>query len=405
MYSLHVAKTNRAYQQKKIRSPFRSIKQTRTKLNPILQLHQTIGNQAVGKMIQAKLTINQPTDKFEQEADRVADTVMRMPMEREEEQLQRQPMKEEEELQRQQLEEEEVQRQAVEEMEELQRQPMEEEEEEVQMQSIKEDEEEAQMKSAGGGEHLVTPRVQSRIDGLKGGGQPLPKSTRAFFEPRFGSDFSSVRVHADTQAGDMARSVNARAFTVGRNVVFGAGQYSPETTEGKKLLAHELTHTIQQRSGSSELNRTIQLTPVPATINGVAMTKRSSVNDTNLENVVTDVLKRVIKTPIGGVNLDAIYVYSVNDLGHSRRSLHYKDLAIDMSRVKTNGVTNWQYMSTSYPNVSNVKKVVEALQNGFEGEVGRPGVYENYGPYFEKRNGRNYRVGGHKDHIHISCNK
>ncbi|HEV7388488.1 MAG TPA: DUF4157 domain-containing protein [Gemmatimonadaceae bacterium] len=81
-------------------------------------------------------------------------------------------------------------------------------------------------------------------------GQSLPTRTRAYFEPRFGEDFSQVRIHNDRAAEDSARSVNALAYTVGRDVVFGSGQYAPETTDGRRLLAHELTHVVQQRTGA-----------------------------------------------------------------------------------------------------------------------------------------------------------
>ena len=77
-------------------------------------------------------------------------------------------------------------------------------------------------------------------------GQPLDAATRSYFEPRFGQDFSRVRVHAGAKAAESARAVNALAYTVGRSVVFGAGQYAPGIASGKSLLAHELTHTIQQ---------------------------------------------------------------------------------------------------------------------------------------------------------------
>ncbi|MDH3976490.1 MAG: DUF4157 domain-containing protein [Deltaproteobacteria bacterium] len=79
----------------------------------------------------------------------------------------------------------------------------------------------------------------------------MPESTRSFFEPRFGADFSGVRVHTDRNASHLARSVNAKAFTKGRDVVFGSGQYSPESPGGKRLLAHELTHVVQQDHGSN----------------------------------------------------------------------------------------------------------------------------------------------------------
>jgi len=77
-------------------------------------------------------------------------------------------------------------------------------------------------------------------------GQPLHAGTRAFMEPRFGHDFSQVRVHTDARAAESARAVNALAYTVGRDVVFGKGEYEPGTSEGKRLMAHELTHVVQQ---------------------------------------------------------------------------------------------------------------------------------------------------------------
>jgi len=86
-------------------------------------------------------------------------------------------------------------------------------------------------------------------DMLSSSSQYLPESTRAFMEPRFGYDFSRVRVHTDAQAAESARAVKALAYTVGRDVVFGVGQYAPETTMGKRLLAHELAHVVQQSMG------------------------------------------------------------------------------------------------------------------------------------------------------------
>jgi hypothetical protein len=78
-------------------------------------------------------------------------------------------------------------------------------------------------------------------------GQPLDAATRAFFEPRFGHDFSQARVHTNDRAAESARAVNALAYTVGRDVVFGAGQFAPHSREGRKLIAHELTHVLQQQ--------------------------------------------------------------------------------------------------------------------------------------------------------------
>jgi hypothetical protein len=81
---------------------------------------------------------------------------------------------------------------------------------------------------------------------LSSPGQPLDAGTRAFFESRFGHEFSKVRVHTNTRAAESARSVNALAYTVNRDIVFGEGQWAPHSSRGMSLLAHELAHTIQQ---------------------------------------------------------------------------------------------------------------------------------------------------------------
>ncbi|HYG79457.1 MAG TPA: DUF4157 domain-containing protein, partial [Pyrinomonadaceae bacterium] len=86
----------------------------------------------------------------------------------------------------------------------------------------------------------------ANIRALHGGGSPLPETTRAFFERRFVADFSQVRVHTGAHAIDAAKAINARAFTAGRNIAFGPGQYAPHSHEGQRLLAHELTHVVQQ---------------------------------------------------------------------------------------------------------------------------------------------------------------
>jgi hypothetical protein len=183
--------------------------------------------------IQTKLNISQPGDKYEQEADWVAERVTRMP----EQLVQRQgcltcnDIDEEEQIQTKPIVEQVtplVQR-------EVEREDGEEEEEEL-----------LQAKAGPGGVPEVTPDVQRRINSIRGAGKPLPKPERAFFEPRFGYDFSHVRVHTDAHAAESARALNARAFTLGHDIVFGAGRYAPDTQEGRRLLAHELTHVMQQ---------------------------------------------------------------------------------------------------------------------------------------------------------------
>ena len=202
-------------------------------------------------VIQPRLTINAPGDRYEREADRVADRVMRQVVPEEEDQpiqaypqagpitplVQRQVDPEEEE------EEEPVQAERL-----VQRQVEEEEEEEP-----------VQAKGETGGARPLASGVAAQVNALRGGGRPLPEGTRAFFEPRFGHDFSDVRVHTGPAAAGTAMAMKARAYTVGRDVVFGAGEYAPETRTGQKLIAHELTHVIQQRSAPPSVQRTYRL--------------------------------------------------------------------------------------------------------------------------------------------------
>jgi Domain of unknown function (DUF4157) len=153
--------------------------------------------------LQTQLKIGEPGDKYEQEADRVADMVMRMP-------------------------------------------ELEKTEDTV-----------LQAKSVTDRPLQTTLGLGTQISALQSNGQPLDPATRAFMEPRLGYDLSPVRLHTDSQATEMAQALNAKAFTVGRDIVFAAGQYQPGTRTGQHLLAHELTHFIQQR-GRQRLGTTIQ---------------------------------------------------------------------------------------------------------------------------------------------------
>jgi hypothetical protein len=144
--------------------------------------------------------------------------------------------------------EEKLQRQPRDEEEKVRRQPVEKDEEKLRMKPMEEDKEEVTLQAKEAPAH--TPKVRAglaaRIQALRGGGRQLPESVRAFFEPRFGYDFSNVRVHTDADAADIARSINARAFTVGRDIVLGSNEYAPQRSTGRQLLAHELTHVVQQ---------------------------------------------------------------------------------------------------------------------------------------------------------------
>ena len=96
-------------------------------------------------------------------------------------------------------------------------------------------------------------------DVLRTSGAPLSTQTRAEMEPRFGHSFADVRVHADGQAAESARAVGAYAYAVGRDVVFGAGRYAPGSAEGKRLIAHELAHVVQQRGAAATLQPRLEI--------------------------------------------------------------------------------------------------------------------------------------------------
>ena len=105
-----------------------------------------------------------------------------------------------------------------------------------------------QRKPAGMEETDTIPPIVHEV--LRSSGEPLDAATRTLMESRFGHDFSRVRTHRDARAAESARAVNALAYTVGQDVVFGAGQYAPETMGGRKLVAHELAHVVQQRNAT-----------------------------------------------------------------------------------------------------------------------------------------------------------
>ncbi len=162
-----------------------------------------------------KLEVGAANDKYEQEADAVADRVMRMP----------EPF---------------IQKKCAEceEEETLQTKPL------VQL----------SVDSASSGTQ-VKPWVQSQIETSRGSGQTLPDDTRNFMESRIGADFSEVKIHTDEKSVQMSRELGARAFTVGKDVHFGRGQFSPESSDGKRLLAHELAHTVQQGAAGEVVQR------------------------------------------------------------------------------------------------------------------------------------------------------
>jgi len=185
--------------------------------------------------MQAKYKVGQASDCYEQEADRVAEQVIRAPAAnagaaiapgRDIPQIQKMCPDCEEELRREPTDEECE--------EELRRQP-------------KSGEDLPPDSNSSAGHSLISsPALESDLKRLGTGGDSLSPSEQNFFEPRFGRDFSQVRIHTDSEAARSARAVNAVAFTMGRHIAFADGMYNPETQAGKRLLAHELTHVVQQ---------------------------------------------------------------------------------------------------------------------------------------------------------------
>jgi hypothetical protein len=197
--------------------------------------------------IQPKLAVNRPGDRYEQEADRIADQVTASRAAPLTGPLPITPL-----VQRQ-VEEEEEEEEVLQPKTDgtgqgnFQRQPEEEEEERL------------QAKAAG------TARQTWRADDLQRatsavatGGRPMTQAERDYFEPRFQRDFSGIRLHVGSHAANAARGIGARAYTLGRNIAFAAGQYAPDTLSGRRLLAHELTHTIQQTVAHATVHRVVQ---------------------------------------------------------------------------------------------------------------------------------------------------
>ncbi|MES0491493.1 MAG: DUF4157 domain-containing protein [Leptospirales bacterium] len=274
----------------------------------IMHLQRTIGNQAVGRLLksgwlQRKLNIGPANDKYEQEADAVADKVVSMgePQVGSADSLGNSSLRETQQISRTPLADSitPLQRETAPEEEDVQKASAKDEEEPqakfIQSKCATCEKEETQAKlqrrpvnqaslcpkcrsnsplqmmqrkcipvrvnpmnrqltpptnyhiqKKATGSTPASSNIESSIQSSRGGGRSLSAGERSYYEPRFGTSFGGVKIHTDSKAAHLSRSVNARAFTVGRDVFFGAGQYSPNTVQGKRLMAHELTHTVQQ---------------------------------------------------------------------------------------------------------------------------------------------------------------
>ncbi|RPD38918.1 DUF4157 domain-containing protein [Chitinophaga barathri] len=203
---------------------------------------------------QPKLTVNEPGDTHEKEADAMADQVMRMP-----------------DLQSSFFGNATpgIQRKCAacehEEKEQAQRKPLGDSITPVQRHGA------APVPAVGA-------HTEGAINSSRGGGQALRADTRGFMESRFGRDFGDVRIHADNNAAQLSNSLSARAFTTGNDIFFNEGQYSPGSSSGRQLLAHELTHVVQQ-NGSLQ-RKVIQRYPWP-----YRLRMRREVNESQTETI------------------------------------------------------------------------------------------------------------------------
>ena len=202
-------------------------------------LHEMLGFPGA---VQTKLTINEPGDQYEQEADRVADQVMRSQETEEDLKTNSRLQPQTPSIRPYQTENRSIHRQT---------EDLEVEDEKEKLIKQREDEEETiQMKSFSGLSPMIHSKLPAQLAAIQSGGRSLPETTREFMESRFAHNFSSVQIHTDSQAAAISRQLNAKAFTHGQHVYFGSGQYQPDTSAGQLLLAHELTHVVQQTGGS-----------------------------------------------------------------------------------------------------------------------------------------------------------
>jgi hypothetical protein len=167
-------------------------------------------------VIQPKLKVGPVADRYEQEADRMAQAVIRMPA----------PVQRQDEL----------------------------EEDELRLKPL--------VQPVGEGGFEPDTDFERRLNHSRGGGQPLSEALRADFESKFGADFSGVKVHTDAQSDQLNRSIQAKAFTTGQDVFFRQGAYQPESRGGQALIAHELTHVVQQNGGVVQ-RKNLQPQPQP----------------------------------------------------------------------------------------------------------------------------------------------
>ena len=295
--------------------------------HPLLGLQQSIGNQAVQRLInspyiQAKLQVSTPGDPFEQEADRVADRVMRMaepgPVSSCSSCANAGP----------------IQRACA----------------ECEAKKHTDDDHTVQIVHRKAEPEPLLDQddssVASNINALNGGGSSLPETTRTFFESRFRTDFRQVRVHTGAIAAEAARSINAKAFTLGRNIAFASGQYAPESNEGRRLLAHELVHTIQQgvstpsfgRPTTSTANQ-IQRQPAKTITGGNVKPESCSSSATAKGTTADDAAKMEVKPANGKPCACLVVIHNNEENARKTAELMHQHCTYNLALVNSGAAT------------------------------------------------------------------
>jgi hypothetical protein len=242
--------------------------------------------------LQAKLTVNPPNDIYEQEADRVAEAVTGA------------------------------------------------------LASQAQRQEEIQAQSAEGQPDTVSESIEARINNARGGGHPLSDNVREPMEQAFGADFSEVRIHNDSEANLLNQQLSAKAFTTARDIFFRQGEYSPGSGGGKKLIAHELTHVVQQNGYGSQLaSRTIMQRG-----NTIAARIKSStyIPSTTLPQVIN-------RLTFDGKEID-IDTLSYTEAHDYLTKIHEKD------RGEEAGEKTWQNLEYSTYDYAMLRKKVRLLE-------------------------------------------
>lgn len=251
-------------------------------------------------IVQRKLSIGTRNDSYEIEANRVADQVVNMSNSQVQTKLKSGPL-----LQKKCA--------TCSEEEKLQKKPI--------AESIKPIIQKASL--SGGGEKVASNAVSSKINSSKGGGNSMGSDTLNFMESRFGTNFSEVKIHTDSNAVQLSRDLNAQAFTVGNDIYFNEGKYNPNSTSGKHLLAHELTHTVQQSSQLiNEVNSVRLRTPIQ---------QISKFSDTGHYIIEEYALSR------GG--LDATAIARINSANTTDQITRVKDM-YDLTDEQVNAIKN-----------------------------------------------------------------